>query len=254
MTDSDREDDREGRERPHEFSSGQGFSEPYEGFDLDPPELDVDDPSAVDPVDSRAVTDLLDDRNIAGDEVDADALLDVGIEYMAINRDEQAVETFERAARYAESDSLEAEAWVNKGIAHGELEEWDAAISAHREALHVDEDGEFAALAHTNLAYALWEHGEDEAAFQNAEDAVRADQRLPQAWYNLGYIQVERAQYEDALDALDNAIRLGFQESSVYEEKARALEGLERDEEAAEMRETATEMQEREEARLVQGE
>ena len=253
MTQKDREE-RDGREDGHEFSSGQGFNEPYDGFDLDPPELDVGDPSAVDPVDSRAVTDLLDDRNIASGEVDADSLIDIGIEYMSINRDEQAVETFERAARYAENDTREAEAWVNKGIAHGELEEWDAAVSSHREALHVDEDGEFGALAHTNLAYALWEQGEDEAAFQHAEDAVRADQRLPQAWYNLGYIQVERAQYEDALECLDNAIRLGFQESAVYEEKARALEGLERDEEAAEMRETATEMQEAEEERLVQGE
>lgn len=253
MTDEDHEE-REGRETGHEFSSGQGFSEPYEGFDLDPPELDVDDPSAVDPVDSRSVTDLLDDRNIAGDEVDADTLLDVGVEYMAINRDEQAVETFERAARYAEDETLAAEAWVNKGIAHGELEEWDAAISSHREALHVDEDGEFAALAHTNLAYALWERGDDEPAFQHAEDAVRADQRLPQAWYNLGFIQVERAQHEDALECLDNAIRLGFQGAPVYEEKARALEGLERDEEAAEVRETAREMQEAEEETLVQGE
>jgi len=251
MTDSDREDDETDPPEDHEFSSGQGFSEPYEGFDLDPPELDVEDPSAVDPVDSRAVADLLDDRNVAGDEVDADSLLDVGVQYMAINRDEQAVETFERAARYAEDDTLEAEAWVNKGIAHGELEEWDAAVSSHQEALHVDEDGEFAALAHTNLAYALWEQGEDESAFQHAEDAVRTDQRLPQAWYNLGFIQVERGQHEDALECLDNAIRLGFQESSVYEEKARALEGLERDEEAAEMRETAAEMQEEEEEKLL---
>ena len=236
----------------HEFSSGQGFSEPYEGFDLDPPEIDVSDPTQVDPVDSRALTDLLDDRNIAADEVDPDELIDVGIEYMAINRDEQAVETFERAARYAEDDTREAEAWVNKGIAHGELEEWDAAVSAHREALHVDEDGEFAALAHTNLAYALWERGETESAFKHAEDAVRADRRVPQAWYNLGFIQVEQGRHEDALECLDNAIRLGFQESSVYEEKARALEGLERDEEAAKMRETATEMQEAEEERLIQ--
>ena len=251
---ADRENGPDERERDHEFSSGQGFSESYEGFDLDPAELEVEDPSAVDPVDSRSVTDLLDDRNIAGDEVDVDTLIDVGIEYMAINRDEQAVETFERAARYAEDESSEAEAWVNKGIAHGELEEWDAAVSAHREALHVDEDGPFAALAHTNLAYALWERGEDEPAFRHAEDAVRADERVPQAWYNLGFIQVERGQHEDALECLDNAIRLGFQESAVYEEKARALEGLERDEAAAEMRETATEMQQAEEERLVQGE
>ena len=246
MTDRDRED----RHDRHDFSSGQGFGDPYEGFDLDPPEIDVD-PDEVDPVDSRVLADLLDERNVVADEVDADALIDVGLNYLAINRDEQAVDAFQRAANFASEDSTRQEAWVNKGIAHGELEEWDAAIAAHREALHVDEDGEFAPLAHTNLAYALWERGEDEKAFHHAEDAVRQDQRLPQAWYNLGFIQVERGQHEDALECLDNAIRLGFRQADVYEEKARALEGLERNEEAAEVRETAEEIQKEEEERFL---
>jgi tetratricopeptide (TPR) repeat protein len=244
MTDPD--EDREA----HEFSAGQGFSDPYEGFDIDPPELEVD-PDEVDPVDSHVLADLLDERNLAARDVDADALIDVGLSYMEINRDEQAVDTFERAARFAEEDDVRQEAWINKGIAHGEMEEWDAAISAHREALHVDEDSEMAALAHTNLAYSLWQFGEDEEAFHHAEDAVREDDRLPQAWYNLGFIEVERGQFEDALECLDNAIRLGFRQADVYEEKARALEGLERDEEAAEVRETAQEIQEDEEQRFL---
>jgi tetratricopeptide (TPR) repeat protein len=242
--------DREDRDDRHEFSSGQGFSEPYEGFDIDPPELEVDS-DMVDPVDSHVVADLLDEEHVVPEDVDADALIDVGLNYMEINRDEQAVDTFERAARFADDDGVEQEAWVNKGIAHGELEEWDAAISAHREAIHVDDDGEFAALAHTNLAYALWNFGEDEAAFKHAEDAVRIDDRLSQAWYNLGFIQVERGHHEDALECLDNAIRLGFRQADVYEEKARALEGLERDEEAAEVRETAEELREEEEERFL---
>ncbi|MFB6114257.1 MAG: tetratricopeptide repeat protein [Halodesulfurarchaeum sp.] len=243
MTDSDSPDH-------HEFSSGTGFDDPYEGFDLDPPELEVD-LDEVDPVDAHVLTDVLDERQIPSGRVDADALIDVGLNYLEINRDEQAVDTFQRAAQFAEEETTEQEAWVNKGIAHGELEEWDAAISAHREALHVDEDGEFAALAHTNLAYALWQFGEDEKAFQHAEDAVREDQRLPQAWYNLGFIQVERGHFEDALECLDNAIRLGFRQADVYEEKARALEGLERNEEAAEVRETAEEIREEEEERFL---
>ncbi|MFB6267295.1 MAG: tetratricopeptide repeat protein [Halodesulfurarchaeum sp.] len=243
MTDDDREDD-------HEFSSGQGFEAPYEGFDLEPPELAVD-PDKVDPVDSHVVADLLDERNVVSDEVDAESLLDVGVNYMEINRHEQAADAFERAARFADDDATRQEAWVNKGIAHAELEEWDAAISAHREALFIDEDGPFAAQAHTNLAYALWEFGEDEEAFQHAEDAVRQDDRLPQAWYNLGFIQVERGHHEDALECLDNAIRLGFRQADVYEAKARALEGLERNEEAAEVRETAEEIREEEEERFL---
>ncbi|MFB6070655.1 MAG: tetratricopeptide repeat protein [Halanaeroarchaeum sp.] len=241
-------DDEEDRE--HRFSTGQGFSEPYEGFDLDPPELAVD-PSKVDPVDSYVLADLLDERNVADDEVDADALIDVGMDYMAINRFEEAVDTFERAGRFAEDDAVEQEAWVGKGIAHGELEEWAAAIDSHREALYADEEGDFAAEAHTNLAYALWNHGEDEEAFRHAEEAVRQDQRLGHAWYNLGFIQVERGHHEDALECLDNAIRLGFRQADVYEEKSSALDGLGREEEAGEVAKQAEAIREEREADLV---
>ena len=110
------------RDRPHRFSEGQGFSEDYEEFTLDPPELNVD-PAKVDPVDTRVIADALDERNIAKDEVDVEQLIDVGLSYMQINRFEEATEAFERAAQFAGEDSLEAqEAWVNKGAAHAELE------------------------------------------------------------------------------------------------------------------------------------
>jgi tetratricopeptide (TPR) repeat protein len=242
--------DDEGPERRHHFSEGAGFDDPYEGFDVDPPEFEVD-PEEVDPVDSHALADLLDERQLAARDVDADELIDVGLSYMGINRFEQATETFERAARYADDDATAQEAWVNKGVAHAELEEWDEAIGAHREALHVDDDGEFAADAHTNLAYALWEFGEDEEAFHHAEEAVRLDQHLPQAWYNLGFIQVERGHHEDALECLDNALRLGFRNAGVHEERARALDGLGRESEAQEAAERAEEIRESAEEELV---
>jgi tetratricopeptide (TPR) repeat protein len=236
----------------HDFSEGQGFDEPYEGLDLDPPELDVD-PSQVDPVDSRAVADLVDERVVQNDDVDADELIDVGMSYLGIKSNEEAADTFERAARFADDEDTEQEAWVNKAIAHGELEEWDAAVGAGREAIFVAEDGDFEAEAHTNLSYALWEMGEDEQAYDHAEKAVRADERLPHAWYNLGFIENERGRNEAALDALDNAIRLGFKQADVYEEKTRALEELGREEEAAEVAEHAEDLRERQEQELVDG-
>jgi len=240
---TDREDDE------HHFSEGAGFDEPYEGFDLDPPELELD-PSEVDPVDSYVVGDLLDERQLASDQVDAEQLLEVGLGYMGIQRHEQAADAFERAARFADSSSVREEAWVNKGIAHAQLEEYDEAIGAHREALSIEGDHE--ADAHANLAYALWEFDEDEEAFHHAEEAVRADDRLPHAWYNLGFIQVERGQYEDAAECLDNAVRLGMRTAAVYEEKARALEGLGREQEAEEAAEQAAEIRERAEEDLVE--
>lgn len=238
-------------EPEHRFSRGQGFDDPYEGFDLDPPEFDVD-PDEVDPVDAHVVTDLLDDRQIPATEVDVEELIDVGLSYMGINRHEQAVETFERAAQFsvAGSDS-EQEAWVNKGVAHAELEEWDAAIGAYREALFVAEDGPHTAEAHTNLAYALWESGEVQSAYQHAEDAVRENERLPHAWYNLGFIEAEQGRHEEAVDCFEKADQLGFRGVELFEEKKRSLEALGREEEAKAAAEQAADVRERREDDLV---
>jgi tetratricopeptide (TPR) repeat protein len=239
-------------ERPHRFSEGQGFDEEYEEFSLDPPELKVD-PTKVDPVDSRVLADLLDERNVAKDQVDVESLIDVGLSYMQIQRFEEATETFARAAQFAEDDSLEAqEAWVNKGAAHAELEEYDEAIGAYREALHIDEDSEHAATAHTNLAYALWEFGHTEDALEHSERAVEVDPRFPQAWYNRGFFLSERGLYEDAVNCFDNALRLGMRNASVLEEKALALEELGREEEAEQVQEQADELREEAEERMVE--
>ncbi len=239
-----------GEDRDYRFSEGQGFDEPYEEFDLDPPELDVD-PDQVDPVDSRLVADLLDGRQVPSDRVDAEQLLDVGLNYLRINRYEQATDTLERAARYAEDRKLEQEARVNKGAAHAELEEYDAAVGAYREALSIDDDSEHAATAHTNLAYALWESGRGEQALEHAERAVEVDERFAQAWYNRGFFLLERGLAEDAVDAFDNAVRLGMRTVPVLEEKARALEELGEFDQAEDVAERAREIREEAERELV---
>ena len=235
----------------HDFSAGQGYDDPYEGFDIDPPEFSVDT-GKVDPVDSRVLTDLLDDRNLAADEVNAEELLDVGLSYMRINRYEQATEALERTARFAEDDRIEQEAWTNKGAAHAELEEWDAAIGAYREALSIDDDSEHAATAETDLAFALWESGRTEQALEHAERAVEIDPRFGEAWYNRGFFLLERGLAEDALDAFDNAIRLSFRNADVLEEKARALEELGEYDKAEELAEEVDEMRDEAEQQLLE--
>ena len=249
MTEEEPED-AETPPRRHEFSEGQGFGEPYEGFDLDPPELAVD-PSRVDPVDSRVLADTLDQRQITGEDVDIEELLDVGLSYMQIKRHDQAATTFERVARFTDDERLEQEAWVNKGVAHGEGEEWDAAIGAYREALQIDASSDHAASAETNLAYALWESGQSEQALEHAERAVELDPRFPQAWFNRGYFLLERGLAEDALNSFDNAIRLGFRQAEIIEEKARALEQLGRDDEAEELATEAESMRQQAEEEFV---
>jgi tetratricopeptide (TPR) repeat protein len=240
-------------DRDHRYSEGRGFGDPYEGFDFDPTELTVDlDPSQLDPVDSHALPDLLDEAAIPREAVQAEDLLEIGIAYMGIERFEQATDTFERAARFADDDGIRQEAWVNKGAAHAELEEYDAAEGAYREALRVDEEGEHAATARTNLAYTLWESGRSEQALEHAERAVELDERFPQAWYNRGFFLLERGLAEDALSAFDNALRLGFRNAEILEEKARALEELGEYDRAEEVAEEAKELREQQEERLVE--
>ena len=250
MTDDDPRDRDAGHgQDDHPFSEGEGFDDP-EGFDLDPPELSVD-PSEVDPIDSRVLTELLDERQLGTENVDVEELIDVGLSYIEINRYEQATETFERAAQFADDERVEQEARVNKGAAHAELEEYDAAIGAYREALDIDADADHTASAETNLAYALWESGRSEQALEHAERAVERDQRFGQGWYNRGFFLLERGLAEDAIDSFDNALRLGFRNAEVLEEKARALEEVGEDERAEEVAEEAREMREEAEEELV---
>ncbi len=239
--------------RDHEFSEGQGHDDPYEGFDFDPAELTVDlDPDQIDPADSHALAGLLDEAAIPDDEVDTEELLDVGLSYMRINRFEEATEAFERVARFAEDDRIEQEAWTNKGAAHAELEEHDAAIGAFREAIHIDDESEHAATAHTNLANALWAFGKSEEPLEHAERAVEIDDRFAEAWYNRAFFLNERGLFEQALDSIQNAVRLGFRNADVLEQKRKALEGLGKNEDAAAVEAELEELRERAEQDLLQ--
>ena len=243
----------EDRARPgHRYSEGGGFGDPYEGFDFDPAELTVDlDLDQVDPTDTYALPDLLDEAAIPKDAVDAEALIEIGVAYVGVHRHEQAADTFERAARFADDDALEQEAWVNKGSAHAELEEWDAAIGAFEEAIHIAPKGEHAAAAESNLANALWEFGKDDAALEHAERAIEKDSRFAEAWYNRGFFLNERGLAEQALESLENAIRLGYRDAGVLEEKRRALEALGEYDEAEAVAEEAEALREQLEEDLV---
>jgi tetratricopeptide (TPR) repeat protein len=193
--------------RKHRFSSGPGFGDPYAGFTL---ELDGDgDSRRVDPTDSHALADLLDPDGYAPEEVDPDALLEVGLGYLAIEEYESAIDAFARVAWFAPESPAAVEAWVNRGVAHAQLGEYDEAAGAHREALSLDPDPGVAAVAETNLAYALWESGDSSNPLEHAERAVELDPRLADAWYNLGVLYNERGLSEDAVEALSRAERLG---------------------------------------------
>ena len=80
---------------------------------------------------------------------------------------------------------------------------------------------------------------------------MEIDPRFAQAWYNRGFLLVERGLAEDAVSCFDNAIRLGYREAGVLEEKARALEEAGEHEQAETVADRAEELRRETEAELV---
>ncbi|XGI83665.1 tetratricopeptide repeat protein [Halorutilales archaeon Cl-col2-1] len=204
-------------------------------FDLEGDDLNIEI-DGITPADSHVLDELV--ETTEPEDVDVEGLVDVGLSYIEINRYEQAVETFERALRF---DDENQDAWVNKGFAHAEMEEFDEATAAYTEAVRIDDSTEEAAKALTNLAYAEYEMGVGGEHLEHIEKALEIDERQPEAWYNRAFFLNEEGRHQDALNSINNAVKLGLRAPYVYEEKARALEGLERYEEAEEAREVAEE-------------
>ena len=219
--------------RRHRFSDGSGFGDPYRGFSL---EVGDTDPFRIDPTDSHALADPLDPENYRPEEVDLDALFDVGLSYLAIEEYAQAGDVFARIAWFAPEDSRETmEAWTNRGVVHAQLGEYDEAIGAALEALRIDcvgrEEGEtrfpdLAAVAELNLAYACWESGDSSQPLEHAERAVALDPRLPEAWFDLGFYYNERGLWEFAIEAFERACSLGLRRADLAGELERARDGL----------------------------
>ena len=227
------------RTRKHRFSTGGGFGDPYSGFAL---ELDGNgdgDPFRIDPADSHALADLLASENYVPADVDADALLDVGLGYLAVEQYESAVDAFARVAWFAPGTPEATEAWANRGVAHAQLGEYDEAVGASLEALSLDPAPDVAAVAETNLAYALWESGDSSHPLEHAERAVELDPRLAEAWFDLGFLYNERGLSEAAVRALERAERLGFEGSAVRSELDLARDRLAEREGVGSQREAA---------------
>ncbi|MFC7202585.1 tetratricopeptide repeat protein [Haloferax namakaokahaiae] len=215
-----------GSTRKHDYSDGQGFDDPYRGFDLDPPEFRLNG-RQIDPADNHVLAEFVDESQVVPDDVDVAALVEIGLTYVELGEYEQAIDSFTRAIVYGEEDSEQVqEALVNKGVAHAQLEEYDEAIGAYRDALRINGDNDHAATAETNLAYAMWEDGDSSHPLEHAERAVELDAHVPHAWYNRGYFLLERGLAEEAVRCFENAITLGMRNRWVYEERARAYELL----------------------------
>ena len=192
------------------------FDDVYDGkFDIDP-EMDLGE---MDPADSRAMEELVEEADPA--DVDVEALVDVGVEYVDINRFEQAVEAFERAIHFVEegavggpsadgatADDAPQDATVDVPDGPGAGAPGDAGEGAGEVP---DEAVQLAQEAWVNKGFAHAEMGEHDRALGAYREAIAIDdstEEAAMALTNTAYAKWEDGRAEDALHDLNRALEI----------------------------------------------
>jgi CRISPR-associated protein Csy1 len=104
----------------------------------------------------------------------------------------------------AEADPRSVRAWNNVGIALQAMERLDEAVRAFTHTLTLDARYP---LAHFNLARIYSLRGDAKRALEHAQAAVRADERMVDAWLLLGDIHRRKRETQPAMAAYNMALR-----------------------------------------------
>ncbi len=144
------------------------------------------------------------------------ARMELGDVRMDMGRAREAVGDFRAAT---EVDPKHPRAWNNLGAALQALERIDEAMEAFGRALQIDPTYGRASFS---LARLLNLRGDAKGALQNAQQAVRGDPRLVEAWLLVGDIQRRNRNTAEALAAYSSAVRVAPSTSTIRARTARA--------------------------------
>ncbi len=140
----------------------------------------------------------------------------LGQTYSAMRRPEEAIQEYQRAARYSlESGNFydAARSLGNMSIEHAARGELEEAMRACRQALTLD--SEFAA-GRNNLGYLLLLAGQWDEAERELRVALRQNPTLAEAHSNLGLLYARRGELDRAAGELAEAVRLGAGNAETY--------------------------------------
>ena len=119
-------------------------------------------------------------------------------------------------------------AWKD-GVASYQSGDFSTASSRLRVAIEGKQDDPY---AHYLLGLALWKSGQlDEAEGEMVRSAGINDQSL-KTWINLARVRLDRREFDGALEAADKAVAIDGQSSDALHQRGRALDGLNRGDEA----------------------
>lgn len=120
-------------------------------------------------------------------------LRDLAMILMEQGEEEEAIEYFEKALSIRPADSV---LLTELGLALAKLGRTDEALLRFREAVNTEP---VYARTHRHYAQALRLKGETEAAIHHFRRALEMDPQVPEAWYSLGFLLVERGDYAGGL-------------------------------------------------------
>jgi Flp pilus assembly protein TadD len=119
-------------------------------------------------------------------------------------------------------------AW-KEGVQSYQSGDFTTASSRLRVAIDGRQDDPY---AHYLFGLALWKSGQvDEAEGEMVRATTLNDQSI-KTWINLARVRLDRRQFDSALEAADRAIALDGQSSDALHQRGRALDGLNRGDEA----------------------
>jgi Flp pilus assembly protein TadD len=119
-------------------------------------------------------------------------------------------------------------AW-KEGVQSYQSGDFTTASSRLRVAVDSRQDDPY---AHYLLGLALWKSGQlDEAEGEMVRSTTLNDQSI-KTWINLARVRLDRQQFDAALEAADRAVAIDGQSSDALHQRGRALDGLNRGDEA----------------------
>jgi Flp pilus assembly protein TadD len=140
---------------------------------------------------------------VLNDPLDARQHNDLGVSYQHRGESELAIREYDRAA---ELDRQWARPLINRGNVQAEQGEWRQAEKSYQLALRREPGN---AEAMNNLAWVLLRAEETAEALDWAEKAVTANPREPAYLDTLAEIRIARQDYENARQAIAEALALG---------------------------------------------
>ena len=127
----------------------------------------------------------------------------LGFAYEAINKYDEAIESFLKALE--KNFKKEDEVYYNIGIAYYKKEEYDKAIEFYEETIKINPKHDW---AYNNIGIAYYEKEEYDKAIEAYKKAIKINPQEDEAYNNMGSAYYKKEEYDKAIETYQKAVEI----------------------------------------------